>query len=76
MKDTNLKIHIEQLACHIENEMRGELDNDRILNLMDAKEYLRRAWHSVDASPFIANDTQAETCLYEREPWKQRKGAI
>lgn len=64
MKDCNIQIQIEQLANLIEREICAETGHDRILNLLDAKEYLRRAWHSLDESPFIANDTQAEVCLY------------
>lgn len=66
MKDCNIQIQIEQLANEIERTMRAEQDHERILNLMDAKEYLRRAWHSIDGSAFVANDTQAEVCLYRK----------
>jgi hypothetical protein len=62
MKDANLKIQIEQIGLLIESAIKGETDEnyERVCRLMDAKEYLRRAWHSVDGSEFAANDTAYE----------------
>lgn len=67
MKDCNIQIQLEQIANQIEREMCAETDHERILNLMDAKEYLRRAWHSIDGSAYVANDTQSEICLYRNK---------
>lgn len=65
MKTEALKIHIEQLAKEVEKSLaiEGRDNTNSILDLIDCKEYLRRAWHTLDQSPFEANDTQAETRL-------------
>ena len=62
MKDANIKVLIEQLATEIEKEANQETSDNyaRECRLLDAKEYLRRAWHSVDDSEFVANDTAYE----------------
>lgn len=62
MKDAAIKIQIEQLAVEMEKEINSETaeNYERVCRLHDGKEYLRRAWHSVDGSEFAANDTAYE----------------
>ena len=62
MKDAAIKINIEQIANEIEKEVNRETADNfaRVCRLQDAKEYLRRAWHSIDDSEFTANDTAYE----------------
>lgn len=60
MKNGALKVWIEQVAGQIEAELATETNTNRVCDLMDAKEYLRRAWHTLDSSPVRPNATQAE----------------
>lgn len=61
MKNGALKVWTTQLAQKIEEELKTETDTDRVCALLDAREYLRRAYHVLDYSPFEPNDTTVET---------------
>lgn len=60
MKDENLKVWTEQVAAKVNEELKTETNDDRVCRLLDAKEYLRRAWHALDGTPFEAEDTTIE----------------
>jgi len=61
MKSEKLKIYIEQNGALIDAELRTESDTERCCQLLDAREYLRRAWHALDGLPCEDNDTTIET---------------
>jgi hypothetical protein len=60
MKNANIKIQIEQLGIIIRDELNIEQNEDRVCALLDAQEYLRRAWHCIDGTPTEDNDTTTE----------------
>ena len=60
MKTGALKVYLEQLAVMLEKETLGEQNVDRVCELLDAQEYLRRAWHALDGSPTEDNQTTRE----------------
>ena len=60
MKTRALKVYLEQLAVMLEEETLRECDEARICELLDAQEYLRRAWHALDGSPTEDNQTTRE----------------
>ncbi len=61
MKDGQLKIAIEQIGVLLRDEGEQERDEDRTCRLLDAREYLRRAWHAIDGSATEDNWTSIET---------------
>ena len=54
------KFYLEQLAVMLERETLLEHDETRVCELLDAQEYLRRAWHALDGSPTEDNQTTRE----------------
>jgi len=66
MKDQKIKVLIEQLAVVLRDESQLETDTDRSCALLDANEYLRRAWHAIDGSPCSDNQTTIEAQSFMR----------
>ena len=60
MKNANIKIQIEQLGIILRDESNTEQDTDRMCSLLDAMEYLRRAWHAIDGTAVEDNQTTGE----------------
>ena len=60
MKTGTLKVYLEQLAVMLERETLIEGEETRVCELLDAQEYLRRAWHALDGSPTRDNQTTRE----------------
>lgn len=66
MKDQAIKIHIEQIAGAIAEEIRREMDGDRQCRLQDAQEYLRRAFWAIDGTATEDNQTTIEGIAFMR----------
>lgn len=60
MKTQAIMVYLNQLAGEVEKRLQTEQDEEEVCGLLDAKEYMRRAWHRLGGTPFIPNDTTDE----------------
>jgi len=60
MTNETINIHLNQVATLLKKEIETEKNQDRMCELQDAMEYMRRAWHRLDGIHCEDNQTTIE----------------